>query len=292
MNIIIEEPLTKFAKSLYQGLHTRYASMTDVKWISKSKLIAAHRYAGKLYCIERSDTDYKILSQYTHKYRGELYQTEAIELNKEKNKIFLISFTPLLFILDIRTDNSIVCTKTIELNNTGIPYHGVRLFENNLYVTPSHTPVGFETIKKIDLDTLRITDISSLGNTVKVKHIAFLPNKTILVLIQYKSTTSLYNPNHISTGCLRLYDEGFTRVFHTLEIPLSQVDGMTIDDSTFYVTCRDLDHGYILQGHVLNNIIYMDKKIPCEDFPHGIDCLGNTLAYTSYSTSGIHILNV
>ena len=51
MDIVIEEPVNKFANKLYQGQRWRYPSMTDVKFINDEYIVAAHRYGCKVYVI-------------------------------------------------------------------------------------------------------------------------------------------------------------------------------------------------------------------------------------------------
>lgn len=48
--------------------------------------------------------------------------------------------------------------------------------------------------------------------------------------------------------------------------------------------------GYLYKGVVENRKIVSINKFKTNDFPHGIDVRDNKIAYTSYSTSGIHII--
>jgi hypothetical protein len=291
MNICITEPPTEFTKVIYQGTYSRMSTMTDVKWLSDTRLVAAHRYAGKVYLIDLSDKGYSIISTYNHTYKNKLYQTEAFEINKEKNIIYLIGYTEMLFILDILPNNSIICSKAIQLNTQRIPYHGIRLYDKHIFVTPSNKNNGHESIKKININDYTITDIPSLGNTIRIKHIHFLPNGTVLLIINYKTATTLTMKNHISNGCLRLYTSDFNVILDSFEMPSTHLDGLTMDKNIFYITCRNLDNGYILKGNIKDNKIITENNIPCEDFPHGIDICNNRIAYTSYTTSGIHIID-
>lgn len=292
MNIIIQEPPNQFTKPIYQGSDSRYPTMTDVKWLSETRLLAAHRYAGKLYILNLRGDDYEIISTYTNTHQNQLHQTEAFELNSAKNKIFLISFSEMLFILDISPQNKIQFVRSISLNSFNIPYHGIRLYQNHLFVTPSRRIIGLESIKKINLTDFSIADLPSLGEMFRIKHLAFLSDGSVLVLINYKTTTTLLMENHISSGCLRLYRSDFQTVQDTLEIPSAHLDGMTMDGNTFWVTCHDLEGGFILQGRIVEGKIVKERRISCEDFPHGIDVYKNRIAYTSYKTSGIHIRDV
>ena len=292
MDIRIIEPSTNFSQIIYQGSDSRCSTMTDVKWISEKRIIAAHRFAGKIYIIDLSGLEYNILTTYTHRHNNELYQTEAFELNKEKTRIYLICYTEFLFILDILPTNKIVCTKSIKLNSFNVPYHGVRIYDNHVYITPSAKSIGFETIKKMNIENYAITDIATSHDNIRIKHISFLENNSILLLINYKTDTTMNMKNHCSTGSLRLYSSDFQTVIDSYELPSAQLDSIVTTNYTFYATCRDLKSGFLLKGKVHNNKIIVEKRIPCEDFPHGIDILEDKIAYTSYSTSGIHFIDI
>ena len=293
MDIIIAEPITKYASKIYQGKNNwRYPSMTDVKWISESRIIAAHRYSGKIYIIDLCGNNYQIISTYTHMYNNDLYQTEAFEINREKQEIYLISYTEMLFILSILPSNKIVLRKSIQLNTLGIPYHGIRLHNNELYVTPSAMQVGNFPIKCVNVENYNIKDIPVSDKTIRIKHISFLPDNNILLLINYKTVTTLSMPNHYSSGCIQLYSSDFRTILDTYKLPSCHLDGMVMRDTIFYASCRDMTHGFIFCGQIVNNKIIEIKRIPCNDFPHGVDLLGSKIAYTSYTTSGIHFIDI
>lgn len=293
MDICIHEPTTQYADIIYQGpSHSRLPTMTDVKWMSVDRIIAAHRYAGKIYIIDITGDSYDIITTYTHTYKNKLYQTEMFEIDKERQKIYLICFTEMLFIFDILPSNHIVYVKSLQLNSNNIPYHGIRLHMNNLFITPSYKYYGIDAIKKYNIHNNSITDICLPDNNIRIKNITFLPDNTILLLICYKSNTSLSMSSHISKGCMRLYDSDFRTLLDTYDLPSIHSDSIISQGYAFYATCRDLTHGFILKGCIRNQKIIEEARIRCEDFPHGIDILGTKLAYTSYSTSGIHIIDI
>ncbi len=265
--------------------------MTDVKWISDTRIIAAHRYAGKIYIIDIFGDEYKIISTYTHTYKNKLYATEMFDIDKERQKIYLICFTEMFFILDILPTDTIVCVKSVQLNTANIPYHGIRLNMNHIFITPSYKNYGIEAIKKYDIHDNRVTDINLPDKNIRIKHITFLPDNTILLFICYKTDTSMAMSTHCSSGCIRLYSPDFRTILDTYELPSIHSDSIVSQNYVFYATCRDLSQGFLLKGCIRNQKIMEETRIACEDFPHGIDILGSKIAYTSYTTSGIHIID-
>jgi hypothetical protein len=77
----------------------------------------------------------------------------------------------------------------------------------------------------------------------------------------------------------------------SVDIPYTHFDAVCRDERSFYATGANLQHGYIFKGNVQNNIISKLCAYQVHDFPHGIDVIDNTIAYTSYSTSGIHFMD-
>lgn len=43
-------------KPIFTGAHSRNPTVTDVKWLSESRLVAANRQAAKLYLLEKTAT--------------------------------------------------------------------------------------------------------------------------------------------------------------------------------------------------------------------------------------------
>jgi hypothetical protein len=292
MDIYIHEPITVYAEKIYQGSsHSRITSMTDVKWMSETRIIAAHRYAGKLYIIDISGGRYKIITTYTHTYKNKLYTTEMFDIDKERKKIYLICFTEMFFIFDILPTDTIVCVKSVQLNTANIPYHGIRLHMNHLFITPSYKNYGIEAIKKYNIHNNCITDINLPDKNIRIKHISILPDNTILLLICYKTDTVMSMLTHYSSGCIRLYSPDFRTILDTYDLPSIHLDSIVSQDYVFYATCRDLTRGFLLKGCICNQKIMEETRFACEDFPHGIDIFGSKIAYTSYTTSGVHIID-
>ncbi len=51
-SIQINEPLNAYARPIYLGNYERYPTLTDIKFLTKDRIIVAHRYSSKLYIIQ------------------------------------------------------------------------------------------------------------------------------------------------------------------------------------------------------------------------------------------------
>ena len=77
----------------------------------------------------------------------------------------------------------------------------------------------------------------------------------------------------------------------TIHIKNAQVEGSIMYNNNFFCTVHsEIDKcGYIYIGIVSDKTITIIKKVPCNNFPHGIDIYNNKLVYSSYTNNSITI---
>ena len=288
MDIIINEPLNKYATKIYQGTRWRYPSMTDVKFIDDEYIVAAHRYGCKVYVIHIHNDTYTIVDTLTMTYNGIPFQTESFVIMN--NTIYMISFKNVMTIIDILSDYTLQQRSSIILGDADVPFHGVALRNNCVYITPSKKKLGTEYILSYNTSNGDITQVATLGDNIRVKDLTFLDNDLIIVVVNYKTTTSMAEEGHMFNGSIRLYTLDY-ELIDVIELPFTHFDGVICKNNVFYATGADLTDGYIYKGVVEDNKIVSINQYQVNDFPHGIDINNNKIAYTSYSTSGIHIID-
>jgi hypothetical protein len=291
-DIIINEPLPAGRNiKIYQGQRWRYPSMTDVKFINKDTIVAAHRYGCKVYLISIRMDGYQILDSMTLMHNSAPYQTESfIILN---NVIYLISFTNIMFIIDILPSNHLKQRSFIKLScDKSLSFHGIAARGDFVYVTPSKKTNGREHVVTYNICNGEVSKVACLGDSIRVKGLAFLPNNLIIVIINYKAKTSMIEKGHTFDGAVRLYTLDFA-LLDSIEVPLTHFDVIVVTGHTFYATGADLEGGYIFKGTVNTSTqkIVSVCGYPVHDFPHGIDIIDTTIVYTSYTTSGIHFIS-
>jgi hypothetical protein len=288
MEIILEEPLNRFATKIYNGTRYRYPSVTDVVFVTPDRIVATHRYACKLYYIQLEGANYRILDELTLYVNGQMYQTEMMDIRD--TTIYLISFSERLTIIDIVHDKLQV-RQGMSLNSTNTQYHGIQVHKNLLYLTPSNKAVGDDSIIVWNTDTHAIVQRIDIGSNVRIKDITFLSDERIVLLGNYKTTTNMTMHGHTFNGFIALY----TRDFKQLDVvtyTTTHFDSVTSKDGIFYATGDDANDGYIYVGSADNDKLTPIKQHKVQDFPHGIAIHGNKLAYTSYATSGVYITDV
>lgn len=289
MDIVIQEPLNEYAVKLYQGTRWRYATMTDVKFYGDNHIIAAHRYGCKVYMILLEGNTYTIQHSLTLTFDGKPYQTESFIIID--NTIYMLSFSNIMTLIDILPNFTLKQKNHIQLETRYIPYHGIAKKEHMVYLTPSKQSIGTEYILTYDTVNGRLTKHATLGENIRVKALAFLQNNMLVVVVNYKESTTMATKGHKFNGSVRLYSNNFV-MLDSIDIPLTHFDGVVSDANNFYATCADVQCGYIYKGHVVENKITSLKAFQVNDFPHGIAIKGDTIAYTSYGTSGIHFLQM
>jgi hypothetical protein len=288
MDIIITEPLNRFATKLYQGQRWRYPSMTDVKFLDNEYIVAAHRYGCKVYILQKQTNAFVIVRTLTLTYNGSPYPTESFTI--VNNTIYMISFTNVMTIIGIMPDYSLKQMSSIQLHSNDVTCHGIAYHDNCLYITPSKKTIGTEYIVSYNTLNGELKQITSLGDDIRVKNLTFLPNDLVVVIVNYKTKTTMMDIGHKFNGSIRLYTLDFKQL-DSIEVPLTHFDDIVSKNNIFYATGADLEGGYIYKGIVEDNRFTSIYKHQTHDFPHGIDIKENTIAYTSYATSGIHFID-
>jgi hypothetical protein len=295
MRIVISEPKNQFATVLYQAGKTRFATMTDVKYIGPNRIVAAHRYACKLYLIQIDDfseNKYTILYTLSLTHMGKPVQTEMMGIYH--NTIYLICFNEMMFVIDIEPNDTLTIRKMVCLGKPGAPAHGICIHGEYAYITPSAKNYGYDNIIEYHIPTETILYLPSLGPTLRIKHIAFTRNEYAIIVVVFKTNTGMTNRNHAYNGAIQLYAPNMKCV-QTIKYPLTHFDAVCISDTdpeVFYATGADDKGSYIYKGIIQNNTIISVQKIPCVDFPHGIDIYGDKIVYSTFGESSIEWMDI
>ncbi len=272
-------------KPIFTGTHSRNPTVTDVKFISATRLVAANRQAAKLYLIEKGDTGFKMLYTLDTVFDGAPYHTDLFDVYN--NTIYATNFTNTACVYKV-TDKEIVLENTVKLHTTN-KYHGAQVHNNCVYFTCSQ---GISTIAKYNIETNVITHITPerIGQS-HIKDICFINNYAILLL-------NSDSPKEISStydGDVALYSvKGGTFKFSCKRsFKGVHFDSVTNKARKVYATAHsEKDLGIIYVFDVKDNLLQLLETKPVHGFPHGITIYDKTLAYTSYNTSGIHFLTI
>lgn len=272
-------------KPIFTGTHSRNPTVTDVKFISATRLVAANRQAAKLYLIEKTTSGFHILHTLDTVFDGIPYHTDLFDVYN--NTIYATNFTNTACVYKI-IDDTIVFQKTLLLHKTN-KYHGAQIHNNCVYFICSQ---GISTIAKYNIDTKLITNITPdrIGQS-RIKDICFVNNCAILLLNSDspKEFSSTYD------GEVALYSvKGDSFQLHVKRsFKGVHFDSVTKKANNIYCTAHsESEQGVIYVFEVKDNILRLLETKPVHGFPHGITIYDKTLAYTSYNTSGIHFLTI
>jgi hypothetical protein len=282
--------------------------MTDVNIVSDNLIVAIHRYAGKIYLIEIDNQlqNYNIIDTLNIVYGNNKIETEM--LSRKENHLYIITFTEYLVMVDIIDNTKLKFIKTIKINTSGNKYHGIDIYDNNLYIVPAVVANNSTHILKIKINNIenniehnieKIITNEFRDNTGKyrIKDISFFENGKMIILIMINNgKTNMTINNHVDNGFIGLYDNNFNQldVYLLNEVHL---DSVATFGNDFYVPVVEKEGSFLYKYSIDNNKINKNiKKYKIDDFPHGIDIYKSKnktiLGYTSYQTSSIYLIDL
>lgn len=285
---------------LYYKNKSRISTLTDVSIISKELIVVIHRFAGKVYLIKLEYDDngkinkYHLLDSLKIKYGGSQYQTEM--LTRKDNRLYILTYTAYVVIVDIIDNKNLKFIKELKFSH-GSNYHGLQINNNNLYIVPSTVEGPMHIIKmslnpeniNYQFEKIETPEFKINTRKYRIKDITFLSNDHIILSIMTNNgKTGMLNYNHNDDGFIGLYDTNF-KLLDKLPLKEIHMDSIIADKkNNFYLTIHENEGSFIYKGTINNN------KIKVVDFPHGIDineeC--NMLAYTSYATSSVYLMQL
>lgn len=165
MKIIFEEKNSQKLDKIYLKDKSRLPSVTDVKFINSNLIIVAHRYSYKLYLIKINFENkfYEILDTFlTIDEDKKIHFCESFEIKHNQitcnYELYLIFFSNYVWIFDIDLiNNKFISKKLIKLNN-GNTYHGIKIYNNYLYLTPSNMLTHNKLNNVLQLDLEKYTE--------------------------------------------------------------------------------------------------------------------------------------
>ncbi len=303
MKIIFNEKNDKNMAPIYLYDKGRIPSVTDIKFINRNLIIVAHRYAYKLYLIsiDNEKDTYQILDTYsTIDKNKKVHFCESFEIiynqSKDLYQLCMIFFSNLLWIFDVNIKNyKFIFKKSILLNNQNT-YHGIKIYNHHLYLSPSNTYTSNKSNNVLEINLVnyhqKYLPLGSIQDNYRLKDICFINDNMILLLIIYKTNIGTVVKNQITNGAFGLFSFPEFKLVDKIEFNHIHFDRVISDkNNNFYVTTQDENSGKIYKGAVdlLNKKIILLNHYIVDDFPHGLDIYEDLFAYTSYDTNSVNI---
>ncbi len=303
MKIILHEENEKKLEQIFLYNKGRYPSVTDVKFINSELIIVAHRYAYKLYLIKidtHNDT-YEILDTYlTIDEKKKVHFCESFEIiynpSKDMYQLYMIFFSNILWIFDVNIkDSKFISKKIIKFNNQNT-YHGMKIYNDHLYLSPSNMLTSNKSNNILEIDLLNYHQtylpLGDIKDNYRLKDILFINSDYILIIINYKTNIKLAKDNQITSGAFALFRFPQFTLLDKIEFHHVHFDKIISDKKNhFYITGQDKESGKIYKGNV--DLVYQKiivlKDFIVDDFPHGLDIHKDLFGYTSYDTNSVTI---
>jgi hypothetical protein len=286
MEIKIDEPF-KGSKShpIYFGEKSRIPSHTDVKFLSKTRLVIAHRFSGKLFLVDIQNEKYKIVHSCNIMYKGKLDFPDLMDVYE--NKVYVVNLNSLLHIFEIKYD-MIRYVKTVTLD-TNFEYHGLHVYESKVFaVTTTSMNKSPFIITEYNLITEKKRNISIQGNTNRMKDIVFLAKNMAVILTNFNNREKglgKLKEIYDSEIVLCSFDGNQFTVVDTKPFEGCHIDSLAVKGNAVYCTCVfDMEGSFVLKGVIEENRFVSISKIPSPPFTHGIDIFEEQIALASYGT--------
>ena len=274
----------------YLNEERRVATVTDVKFLTKNKLIVAHRAAAKIYLIEVRGGDCNVLDSITldtgehlnsKRPKRRYFHPDLMTVNKDR--IYLTEYSKRCGVVDVIEDR-LLFKGVVEVDE--LRYHGcfhggeAVLFgsvENGCVVKYVEETNENDRIKVLDGDKKRVKTVGMDGEN----YVLGLDQKSGYYKELGAGVDSWFDLCKMNNGVLHKLD--------SLGFPNAQLDGHVYHGGYHFITLHDGNEecGKIIVVKISNNKLKIVNKVKCNDFPHGIDVYENRLAYTSYSSESI-----
>jgi hypothetical protein len=277
------------------GTQERIANITAIKFITPDTVVVAHRAVAKLYLVRVEDNLCEIIHSITLKMGSKYYHPDGMDLYK--NKLYISTFTDQCPIVEIK-DNSQLLFHSVFETKLGVPYHGLYVDNNGIFLggcapynkSKTETCIDyFETLtkshKKIRFNT---------GFNRRIKGIDMIDSKNMIVGSDDKRDgfRDIFN-SYIHTYKIDYTNQKLNGV-DDFKILNAQIDGIKLSacKDTWYATVHYADNktGYIVIGSVNTKLnIQLLSKFPCDNFPHGLDIYKEFIGFTCYGSSSFSI---
>ena len=276
--------------NFYFNGEKRVATVTDVKFVSDTILVVAHRAAAKLYLIELKNDAMNVLDtislEFNHwgiRHWGKKYfHPDLIALHK--NSVYMSEYSNRCCIVDI-IDNKFIFNNVLRFK--GPACHGC--FSKDDSVLFGAVKNGTITIFDDTTKKFSVFDTGIADKTKRIKTIGMDGNNFVLGLDN--NIKSADNRKIGGDSWVNLYECKNNKFLEldSLRLPNTQIDGHRSYKNFHFITMHDGDNkcGVIVILKVSNNKIDVFRKVKCESFPHGIDIYNDQLVYSSYTNSSI-----
>ncbi|MCH2187366.1 hypothetical protein MK280_16025 [Myxococcota bacterium] len=270
----------------YFGNERRLATVTDVKFLDHQRLIVAHRAAARLYLLDTSKAPYKIIHRLRlgvrERFRKRFFHPDLMAL--DGNSVYLSCYGREY--AEVRINNDRFTQAAIQSVGTD-QYHACATDDDFILlggtksnqITRVHKQSG--SVSTLDLDTRDPLRIKTIDRQ----------NGTYLLSLDKKEGSSKKPGSHGNAWFSQYRQDGHRLVeVDSILFEGCQIDGAISHNGLHYVSLHDSHEkcGYIITVETRNGLNIL-KKTVCERFPHGLDVRDQQLAYSTYSTSSVHI---
>ena len=265
------------------GNQSRLSTVTGVVFLNRDTLMVSHRAAAKNYVVDISSGKCKIIKTEMMKSNGKYHHPDAAF--HFKNKVYFSEFTKQGAV--VNEDLSFEKTFTVAKNSA---FHGVFVDETGQYFGSAwHNNRNNSVILRDfsgNMNEIRL--IHYLKINLRIKALSRFENSNLWILgVDGKDRQVRKSRDDVFDSWIQLYslENGKLQMIHSIELKNSQIDGVTIHKNYFFATVHSADDqtGYIMVGQKDGNEFQIINRVKVDNFPRGIDCFEDKIAWTHYS---------
>jgi hypothetical protein len=305
MEIVISEPNSNNTKERWFAGHSRYDTMTDVKFFDDTTLVLSNRMAAVLYLVkfDLSTSSFKILDRLLLAREGPTVLTPegfkkvsspklVDHINIQNNRIYYVSLDNTIGIVDII--NLKFVKRGLLTVNDKVYFHGIDFHSSNPNLAYLSGALHKPKLVLLNMTTMAVQSIILPGLEGRViKATRFLDKKHLIVIAGGGRISSSEDQKTRSyDGYIGVYSLPGFKCLDLVTLSIAQSDDVAVHNGFIYA---------ITQGQYAATVLkykFEDSKLKKLDdfvvggFPHGIDIRNGILAVTSMSKSSVQLFRL
>ncbi|MCH2107292.1 MAG: hypothetical protein MK291_11700, partial [Planctomycetes bacterium] len=257
-----------------------------VKFLSRDRLVVAHRAAAMVYLIDISQELPRVVHSlrlgYYERLSWKYFHPDLMALDGDT--LYLSAYRDRYAVVRIREDRlTLEGVQAVE----GDKYHGCAVQDDAILLGGVRTG-QIKRVSKVD-GSVAPLDVE-MSEPRRIKMISAQGELYFLSLDRQVGAPE--KPGCSGDAWFSRYRVEGGRLVEVDSVSFAGclIEGAVSSHGLHFVSMHDAveERGYVVTLRAKDTLEIV-KKTPCEDFPHGLDIHEEALAYSSYSTSSVHI---
>jgi hypothetical protein len=305
MEIVISEPNSNNTKERWFAGHSRYDTMTDVKFFDDTTFVLSNRMAAVLHLVEfnLSTGSFTILDRLLLRYEGprvltprgftKLSYTKLVDhINIRGNRIYYVSLDNTIGIVDII--NRKFVKRGLLTVNDNVYFHGIDFHSSNPNLAYLSGALHNPKIVLLDMKTMAFQSIVLPGLEGRlIKATRFLDEKHLVAIAGGgRISSSEHEKTRSYDGYIGVYSLPDFKCLDLVTLNVAQSDDVAVHNGFIYAIMQGEHAAIVLKYKFEESKLKKLDDFVVGGFPHGIDIRNGILAVTSMSKSSVQLFEL